>query len=171
MASIWIVSEDPALARTVALPLHALGELVSGPPERSAFKGRAAPALVVLVGWDTSPGDLGAVERLLAFLAGLRPIRRSPAPALYVEPPGGHPPAALFEELIDDRPVETTRWLPDAQELLSRAKRLIDRPLVPPSLRARTRGEWVRRRVDQQYAGLDLPALRGAVVGVEIRSR
>ena len=43
MASIWIVSEDPSLAGTLAFQLSELGEVASGRPERGAWKEASGP--------------------------------------------------------------------------------------------------------------------------------
>lgn len=163
MASIWIVSEDPALAAAVEPALRALGSTACGPPERSAWERAREPDLIVLVGEEREVGKLEAVERMLAFLARIRRYRRPPAPVLYVEPPGGQPPGALVEELIDERPCASLSWPPDPEQIRAAALDLIHRSARPPSLRDRTRSDWVRRRVDLLYAGLDLPELRRAI--------
>ena len=163
MAPIWIVSVDPGLALAVELPLRGLREVLTGPPERSEWRGIKEPDLIVLVAPEAPEGDMAGVERLLEFLAGIRRVRRPPVPVLYVEPPGGRPPAEWVEELIDDRPSASLRWPPDPDDVRRRAAELIDSPVRPPSLRDRARISWVRRRVERPYAGLDLPALRPAI--------
>jgi signal transduction histidine kinase len=163
LAPIWIVSVDPGLALAAELPLRGLREVFTGPPERSAWRGVKEPDLIVLVAPEAPEGDMAGVERLLEFLAGIRPARRTPIPVLYVEPPGGRPPAEWVAGLIDDRPSASFRWPPDPDELRRRAGELIDAPVRPPSLRERARISWVRQRVERLYAGLDLPPLRQAI--------
>lgn len=163
MAPIWIVSEDLTLARGVEPPLHALGEVILGPPERAAWRGVEPPALVVWVGRETEPGELEALERGLAFLAGTESPRRPPVPVLYVAPAADDRSAEWVRRLVDDRPFDTLAWPPDPDEVTRLARELLDRPVRPSSLRARVRGAWIRRRVEQLYAGLDLPELRRAI--------
>jgi hypothetical protein len=117
----------------------------------------------VLVLPEEAAGDPQAVEALLAFLSGIERPRRPPVPALYVAPPGARPTAEGVRALIDDRPVAGVEWPPDPDTLLEQATDLIDAPVQPRSLRDRARIEWVRRRVELLYAGLDLPQLRVAI--------
>jgi hypothetical protein len=163
LAFVWIVSEDDAAARAAEIPLRRLGDTASGPPERSEWKEVREPDLVVLVGAGGPVERLETAERLLGFLAGVERFRRPPVPALYIEPPGGHPPAALFDRLLDDRPSGSIRWSRLPQEILQVATELLHQPLHPPTLRERARTGWIRRRVELLYAALDLPELRRAI--------
>jgi hypothetical protein len=163
VAPIWIVSVDTGLARAMEMPLRALGEVITGPPERSVWRGIDEPDLVVLIPADVPPGDVSEIERLLAFLSGIQRSRRPPVPVLYVAPPSARPSTDWIGELIDDRPSAELSWPPDPDLLVQRAADLIDAPVRPPSLRERTRVAWIRRRVERLYADLDLPSLRLAI--------
>ena len=164
MASIWIVSEDPVLAGTLAFHLSELGEVASGRPERGPWKEEArAPDLLVLIAADEPRGELDGLERLLEFVRRIEPYRRAPPPVLYLEPAGGHPPASLAAALIDDRPTRSLDLPLDPAELVDTAAALLDCPALPASLRERARRDWVNERMARYYAGLDLPALRHAI--------
>jgi DNA-binding NtrC family response regulator len=145
------------------MPLRTLTEVITGPPERSAWRGIDEPDLVVLVPGDAPPGDISEIERLLEFLSGIQRSRRPPVPVLYVAPAGARPSPEWVGELIDDRASAELSWPPDPDVLVQRAADLIDAPVRPPSLRERTRLAWVRRRVERLYAGIDLPSLRQAI--------
>lgn len=163
MATIWIVSEDPRMAATLEPPLRCLGQTASGAPERGAWHSASEPDLVVLVGRENDPEGTRAAERLLAFVAGIHRIRRTPVPILYAEPPGGQPPGRLVQELVDDRPCRAISWPPDPDRLVDAARELMMESERPASIRDRVRTDWVRRRVELLYAGIELPALRRAV--------
>ncbi len=163
MPRIWIVSEDVVSRETLAAHLSAIGSVRSGGPDRKAWRDAEAPDLIALVPVESSTGDLTELERLLGFLRGTSHSRRAPAPVLYVEPPAGHPSAELACALIDDRPVARLVSPIDPDELLARAAALLDRPVLPVSLRERARREWVTQRVEGLYAGVDLPPLRTAI--------
>ncbi len=160
MAPIWIVSEDLELARGIAPALRALDEVVLGPPRRPPWRQVDPPSLVVWVGPETG-GDPQTIERGLAFLLGVRRPQRRPVPVLYVDASG------LFGDeigrLVDDRPFRSIRWPPDPDRLTRLAGDLIQGVELPPSLRTRARGAWVRDRVERLYTGLDLPELRRAI--------
>ncbi len=163
VARIWIVSGDLVLRETLAVHLVALGEIRCGPPEQSAWKDEPAPDLVVLAGDESPRGDLAGLERLLGFLRGIEHRRRAAPPVLYVEPASGHPSADLVASLSDDRPVASECWPIDPDRLVRVAADLLDRPVLPLSLRERARREWVTQRVERLYAGIELPALRHAI--------
>ena len=163
MATIWLVSEDARWSETLAYHLRSIGKVWSGPPERSHWKDAERPDLLVLAATDAQAGDVSALERLLGFIRTLPQFRRAPAPALYIEPPGGQPSAALARSLIDDRPLRTLGWPLEPDQILLEAAALLNAPLLPASLRERARREWVAKRVELFYAGLELPALRHAI--------
>ncbi|MFQ5697384.1 MAG: hypothetical protein ACE5IL_03760 [Myxococcota bacterium] len=164
MATIWIISDDPALSGSLARPLANVGRVATGRPEAGDWKAEAGPPdLLVLLAISEAPGQLDGLERLLEFVRGVRHPRRSAPGVLYVEPTSGHPAAALAMSLIDDRPARGVRWPLDPLELASAAEELLDRSGLPPTLRERAQRDWVQGQVEHDYAGLELPALRHAI--------
>jgi signal transduction histidine kinase len=163
MATIWAISENPVLADTLEIHLRSLGEVRTGPPQRSHWREAPAPDLLVVAATDAPGADFAGLERILGFIRSLPSHRRAPVPVLYVEPPAGHPSAALARALIDDRPVAGAAWPPEPPEILALSGRLLDASLRPPGLRERARREWVAKRVELFYADFDLPSLRHAI--------
>ena len=162
-ATLWLVCEEEALSRTLAVHLEALGELWIGGPEMRGFRDSAPPDLVIAMAVDAPGSEMVGLERLLGFLSKLPTPRRAPAPVLYVEALGRRPSATLVSSLVDDRPFASLGSPLDPERVAERARGLLDDPERPPSLRERARREWVAERVDLLYAGIDLPALRVAI--------
>lgn len=160
---LWVVCEEAALSRTLAVHLDALGELWIGGPELRAFRDAPPPDLVVAMALDAPGTEMVGLERLLAFLAKLPAPSRAPAPVLYIEPPGRRPSARLVSSLVDDRPFASLGSPLDPDAVCERARALLEHPDALPSLRERARRDWVAARVELLYAGLDLPALRHAI--------
>lgn len=163
MGRIWIVAEDEALARTIAAMLQDLGESDAGPPERSHWRDVGPADLIVIAAGERAAGEVAGLEGVLDFLASMPRERRAPAPVLWIEPPGGQPPAELVRQLVDDRPLRYLAWPPDAESLSRIAAELLSGTHVIPSLRERMRRAWVTRRMERLYAGVDLPILRAAI--------
>jgi signal transduction histidine kinase len=160
---LWLVSEDAALAHTLAVHLDSVGELWTGGPQLYDFRDAPAPDLVVAMAVDAPGAEMVGLERLLAFLAKLPAPRRAPAPVLYVEPAGRRPSARLVRSLVDDRPCASVTPPLDPAAVAEAALDLLEDPKHLPSLRERARRAWVADRVELLYAGLDLPALRHAI--------
>ena len=151
------------LGETLAAQLRSLGRVLAGPPERARWRDREPPDLLVVAAVAAGAGDLSSLEHLLGFMRRLPQPRRGPAPTLYVEAAGGHPPASMARALIDDRLVRSVEWPLEREELLAEAEALLAARQRPLSLRERARSEWVTRRVELLYADLELPALRHAI--------
>lgn len=163
MSTIWIVSEDPVLRGTLEVHLGPEASVWTGAPERGDWKDVDAPDLLVLAAADSEMGDLRGLERMLEFVAYVPHPRRAAPPVLYVPAASGHPPLELASALFDDRPFTAVEWPFDPQRLAATAREILARGGRPASLRERAQREWVGRRVELFYAGVDLPALRTAV--------
>lgn len=163
MSTIWIVSEDPVLRGTLEVHLGPEASVWTGAPERGDWKDVGAPDLLVLAATDSEMGDLRGLERMLEFVAFVPHPRRAAPPVLYVPAASGHPPLELASALFDDRPFTALEWPFDPHRLAATAREILARGERPASLRERAQREWVGRRVELFYAGVDLPALRTAV--------
>jgi signal transduction histidine kinase len=160
---IWIVAEDARTGATLARALAAFGRVVVGAPERARFADAPAPDLLVLAPRAEPGRTRPGLERMLEFVRGIEPARRAPPPALFLEPEGGEPSAALARALIDDRPLACSPAPPDPDRVAAEVAALLARAEPPPSLRARARRGWVDELVEIFYASLELPSLRQAI--------
>lgn len=163
MSTVWVVSRDSALPRTLVHHLRGVGQIWTGPAEAASFQDADPPDLIVAIAVDAPGEELAEFDRLLGFLRGLPERRRPPAAVLYLEPPGRRPSARLVRSLIDDRPLATLPWPLEPTRVAEVARDLLERPNQPTSLRERSRREWVSRQIELLYAGLDLPALRQSI--------
>lgn len=163
MAAIWVVSEESALASTLAHHVDALGEVWLGSPEAASFKSAPPPDLLILCGVSDSSDRNDALERVLAFVRQIPQRRRAAAPVLHVATDAESERDARLERLFDDRRLARLVFPFDPDDLQARARDLLRANDGPESLRERARKLWVTREVERLYAGLDLPALRQAV--------
>lgn len=163
MAAIWVVSEESALASTLAHHVDALGDVWLGSPEAASFKGAPPPDLLILCGVGDSSGRNDALERVLSFVRQIPQRRRAAAPVLHVANDTGSDGDGRLERLFDDRRLARLVFPFDPDDLQARALDLLRANDGPESLRERARKLWVTREVERLYAGLDLPSLRQAV--------
>jgi len=160
---IWIVSEDETLARTLAIHLRSLEEVRTGPAEIGHWRDSGTPSLVVIPACAAPGEEFIGLERALGFLRHIPRSRRAAAPVIYIESASRRPSATLVGSLIDDRPFASLPWPIDPQALVEQVKHSFEQPASPTGLRERARREWVAGRVEQLYAGIDLPPLRQAI--------
>ena len=161
MYTVWVVSEQDSLSRSLAVHAELIGRVYSGQPRQATFKDAEPPdAVVVARGADPGPGSL---ELLLGFLQKVPRPDRNPAPVLWIESGREGFGDSRLARLVDDRPMRRLQWPFEPERMVDEVVRLISNAEATPGLRERARRDWIGQQIECLYAGLELPALRHAI--------
>lgn len=161
MYTVWVVSEQNSLARSLAVHAELIARIYTGQPSQADFKD-AEPPDAVVVARGSGPAS-ASLEMLLGFLQQVPHPNRNPAPVLWIDSGREGFGGSHLASLVDDRLMRTLQWPFEPERMVDEIARLISEAEPTPGLRERARRDWVGQQVERLYAGIELPALRHAI--------